>query len=72
MNFDEQKEYIKNNKKIDISKFDRISEVTNMIDFLNAEKKEKADKRAEEDIHSISQFLEAIEKRKTFILKKGR
>lgn len=72
MNFQEQKEYIKNNRKIDISKFDRVSEITNMVDFLNKEIEEKGQKRADEDIHSLTQFLERIQNRTTFILKKGR
>lgn len=72
MNFNEQKEYIKAHNKIDIAKFDRIQEVTNMIDYLNNEISQKAEKRADEDIHSISQFLEKIQNRTTFILKKGR
>jgi len=72
MNFQETKEYVKNNKKLDASKFDKASEITMMIDYLNNEIKEKAEKRADEDIHSISQFLARIQDRTTFILKKGR
>jgi len=72
MNFSEQKEYIKANKKIDISKFDKVSEITNMIDFLNNERETKANKRADEDIHSISELLARMMTRKIFILKGGK
>jgi hypothetical protein len=71
MDFKEKKEYVKANKKIDIKHFDSVKEVTNMIDFLNNEREKKTNERAEEDIHSISELLARIEKRKIFILKKG-
>jgi hypothetical protein len=71
MDFREKKEYIKRNKKIELRHFDSVKEVLNLVDLLNNEVEQKADKRAEEDIHSISELLARIEKRKIFILKKG-
>jgi hypothetical protein len=72
MNFAEKKEYIKRNKKIELRHFDSVKEVLNLVDLLNNEVTQKADKRAEEDIHSISEFLARMEQRKIFILKKGK
>lgn len=72
MNFSELKSYVKENRKVDISKLNNIKDLTNMIDFLNKEIDEKKKDRADEEIHSLTQFLERIQNRTTFILKKGR
>ena len=68
MNFKEQKEYIKKNKKIDGHRFNKATEITTMIDFLNEEKRVKEEKWAEDETHEISKFLAGILTRKTFIL----
>ena len=37
----EQKEYIQKNKKIDGHKFNKVSDITNMIDLLNNEREKE-------------------------------
>lgn len=68
MTFEEKKEYVKTNKKLDIVKFDSVKEVVNMIDLLNKEIDDKKEKNSQEDIHSISQFLIKSANRKMFYL----
>jgi len=70
MDFKQQREFIKNNKKLDIKNFNKISEITNMIDFINKEREENIDKEADEAIHSISQFLAKQATQRTFLLGK--
>jgi len=67
--FEEQKEYIEKNKKIDMSKFNRVTEITQMIDFLNQEREGKMNKFAEREIHEISKFLARITGRKIFSMR---
>ena len=57
MDFKAKREYIKNNKKIEIEHFDNVKEITSMIDFINKEAEENNKKRADEEIGSISRFL---------------
>ena len=56
MTFDEQKEYIKANKKIDMKHFNKVSDVTQMIDFLNKEVEEKSEKNAAREINAITEY----------------
>ena len=65
MNFDQQKKYIQNNKKIEMARFNKVSDITQMIDFLNKEVEDKSEKRADDEIHSISQFLAKLQTSKS-------
>ena len=69
MNFSDTKEYIKKNKKIDGHKFNKATDITNMIDFLNNETEQKADEKAGNDVREISKFLVNLLTRKTILLK---
>jgi len=69
MDFKEQKEYIKENRKIDMNKFNRVSDITNMVDFINNEVERKNNDRADNEIHEISKFLARTIGRKMFFLK---
>jgi hypothetical protein len=69
MNFKEQREYIEKNKRIDGHKFDKATDITMMIDFLNNERERKMNENAEEEIHSISQFIARMMTRKIILLK---
>ena len=68
MDFKEKKEYIKKNKKIEIRHFDKVSEITNMIDLLNKEAEESSKRRADEEVSSISRFLADSQTRKIFFM----
>jgi len=68
VDFKEKKEYIKKNKKIEIRHFDKVSEITNMIDLLNKEAEESSKRRADEEVSSISRFLADSQTRKIFFM----
>ena len=70
MTFDEKLEYVRKNKKIDPAKFDRVTDITNLIDFHNNSIKKKADDWAENEILEISKFLVKSMTAKTFIMGK--
>lgn len=71
MNFKEQLDYIKNNKKIDIRKFNKVTDITNAIDFMNREVEKNIESKADKDIESISKFLVREMTQKIFILGKA-
>jgi hypothetical protein len=72
MKFAEQKEYIKTHKKIDPSKFNSVSEITQIIDLLNNEKdkyledlvKDIADENVKYGIIPVEQVKKELERRK--------
>jgi len=64
MTFEESVEYVKQNKKVDGTKFDKASDITKIIDFLNQQRDEQKDKDNERDIVEISKFLARIQGRK--------
>ena len=68
MNFDDTRKYIETCDKIDGHKFNKITDVTNMIDFLNKENEKKSEKYFNNEIHEISKFLVRTLTNKTFIL----
>jgi disulfide oxidoreductase YuzD len=49
--FKDQREYIKTHKKIDATKFNKVSDITNIIDMMNNEK----DKYLEDLIRDIAE-----------------
>jgi len=57
MNFKDAKEYIKTNNSIDGFKFEKVTDLTNMLDLLNKEVEEKGLKETEGDVREISKFL---------------
>lgn len=69
MTFDEKKEYIEKNSKLDITKFKNVEELTMMLDLLNTGIENKKEARAGEDIHEISKFLVRTMGRKFFFMK---
>ncbi len=68
MDFNSKLEYIKANRKVSISKFNTVKEITNLIDFHNQLIESERNKRAEDDIHEISKFLVRMNGRKMFFL----
>jgi hypothetical protein len=69
VNFKEKISYIKNNKKLDISKFDKVSEITNAIDFINNARDKELHDNVDNEVHEISKFLANIMFRKSFHIK---
>jgi len=57
MNFEETYKYVKNNKRLDISKFNKVSDITNMIDYINNEEQRKKDARFDEDVAQMAKEL---------------
>ena len=70
MDFKQTHDYVKNNKKLDINKFDKVSDITNMIDYLNEERTKEIEKDTDRDVHEISKFLVDIMTRKSFVIRK--
>jgi len=68
MTFKEQKEYIEKHKKIDMRHFRNVTEITQMLDFLNQQREDKLNQHAEREITEISKFLANIQGRKMFFL----
>ena len=66
MDFKETQDYINNNKRIDISKFNKISDITNAIDFYNNEVDRKKKEHGDNEVHEISKLLARIMSRKMF------
>jgi len=72
MEFKDQKEYIKNHKKIDPSKFNTVGEITQIIDLLNNEKdeyledliKDIADEQSKFGVIPMEQVKKELERRK--------
>ena len=70
MDFKEKKEYILKNRTLDIQKFGSVKEVTQMVDFINQEREQKAEKWADNEIHEVSKFLAKTMNQKLFFLGK--
>jgi len=68
MTFEETKEYVEKNSKLDMTKFNRITDITKMLDFLNNEREGNMEKKAEREISEISKFLARITGRTMFFL----
>ncbi len=68
MTFDEQRDYIEKNRKVDMKHFNRVSDITMMIDLLNKNREEQINKHAEGEVHEISKFLASIMNRKMFLM----
>jgi hypothetical protein len=72
MEFKDQREYIKNHKKIDPSKFDKVSDITAIIDMLNNEKdqyledliKDIAEENVKYGVIPVEQVKKELERRR--------
>jgi hypothetical protein len=56
VDFKSQKKYIEEVREIDISKFNTVKEITQMIDFLNKEKEKNSNKHMDNEINAISKY----------------
>lgn len=72
MEFKDQKEYIRTHDKIDASKFNSVSEITQIIDLLNNEKdkyledliKDIAEENVKYGVIPVEQVKKELERRK--------
>jgi len=69
MKFEDARKYIKANKSVDGLKFDKATDITNMIDILNFEAEKEFEKRGKDDISEVSKLLSRIMTRKSFTFK---
>ena len=69
MDFKETLQYVRSGKSIDASKFGRISDITNAIDFHNNDVERRVKESGENDIHEISKLLVRLQTQKHFFNK---
>lgn len=69
MEFNEQLEYVRSVRKADMNKFNKVTDITHIVDFHNQMVEAERDAWAEDQIHEISKFLARIQNRKTFVFK---
>jgi hypothetical protein len=68
VDFKTTKEYVEQNSKLDVSKFNKVTDITQMIDFLNNERTRKVEEDGKRDILEISKFLVRIATQKSIFL----
>lgn len=66
MTFEETIKYVKNNKKLDITKFNKVSDITMAIDYINQMEQKKKDDRFNEDVAQMAKEVTNMDG-KTFI-----
>ena len=57
MTTEETLKYVKENRRLDMTKFNKVSDITNAIDFINKMEQKKKDDRFDEDVAQMAKEL---------------